>query len=130
MLGYSPDEFLELSVRTYSHPDDIQRNDELFAEMFAGVRDHFELDKRFFHKDGHIVWGRLQVSALREGDDEPMFAMAERVTGCLRPGDTAARLGGDEFAVPLEQGTVGRPVDLVVGRSADSDEDDACEASA
>ncbi len=185
MLGYTPEEFAELTFRAFSHPGDLERNNQLFDEMFAGERDHFEMDKRFFHKDGHVVWGRLQVSLLREGDGEPMFAigmlqdvteekrlqselermafedpltglanrrlfldrvehqrqrggrrdgslgavlfvdvddfktlndtlghqagdevliaMAERITACLRPGDTAARLGGDEFAVLLEE---------------------------
>jgi diguanylate cyclase (GGDEF)-like protein/PAS domain S-box-containing protein len=75
MLGYSPDEFARVTFRAFTHPGDIERNNQLFDEMFAGERDHFDMDKRFFHKDGHVVWGRLQVSLLREGDGEPMFAI-------------------------------------------------------
>src|SRR3954468_25063749 len=37
--------------------------------------------------------------------DQLLVAVAECLSRCLRPGDTAARLGGDEFTVLLEEVT-------------------------
>jgi diguanylate cyclase (GGDEF)-like protein/PAS domain S-box-containing protein len=37
--------------------------------------------------------------------DNLLLAVAERLSSCLRPGDTAARLGGDEFTVLIEDVT-------------------------
>ena len=35
--------------------------------------------------------------------DDLLVTVSERITSCLRPGDTAARLGGDEFAVLIDE---------------------------
>jgi diguanylate cyclase (GGDEF)-like protein/PAS domain S-box-containing protein len=94
MLGYSPQEFAELTFDQFTHPGDVQRNDELFAEMAAGRSEHFEMDKRFIHSDGRVVWGRLQVSLLRDGGDAPAYAigMLQDVTEEKRLRDELERL--------------------------------------
>ena len=43
--------------------------------------------------------------------DELLIAIARRLQGCLRPGDTVARLGGDEFTILIED--VAAPADAL-----------------
>ncbi len=72
MLGYSEDEFATLPFEVFTHPEDITRNDELFDALMAGEIDRFDLDKRFFHRDGHVVWGRLLVASMDDDDGRRM----------------------------------------------------------
>jgi diguanylate cyclase (GGDEF)-like protein/PAS domain S-box-containing protein len=70
MLGYSEEQFAHLHFRDFTHPDDIARNEELFARLMRGEIDRFDLDKRFVHRDGHQVWGRLLVAAMTTQDGQ------------------------------------------------------------
>ncbi len=72
MLGYSEDEFAQLPFADFTHADDIARNDELFDELMAGRIERFSLDKRFIHRDGHLVWGRLLVARITGRDGSPL----------------------------------------------------------
>src|SRR5215471_9623801 len=58
-------------------PDDEQRAVlELFAaqaaiaiaEVMAGKRETYELEKRYLHRDGHVIWGLLHAGAVRDED--------------------------------------------------------------
>ncbi|MFA9446767.1 putative bifunctional diguanylate cyclase/phosphodiesterase [Egicoccus sp. AB-alg6-2] len=82
MLGYSAEEFASVHFEQFTHPEDVQRNLELFERMAGGHLDRFEMDKRFFHRDGRTIWGRLTVSLLRDPDGQPDLAigMVENVT--------------------------------------------------
>jgi PAS domain S-box-containing protein len=61
MLGYSVAELIGRSWKEITHPGDIEPNLRLLDETQHGKRDGYTFEKRFIHRDGHIV--RAQVSA-------------------------------------------------------------------
>lgn len=76
MLGYSGEEIRSLPFAQVTHPDDRERDRNLFAELVSGQRDHYHIEKRYYRKDGSQVWGNETVSLVRDGRDEPLFGMA------------------------------------------------------
>jgi diguanylate cyclase (GGDEF)-like protein/PAS domain S-box-containing protein len=82
MFGYTEAELATMTLRDYTHPDDIDANEALFGEMMNGRLDSYRLEKRYLRKDGELVWGQV-VSALHRGTDgEPKYSisMVENVT--------------------------------------------------
>jgi diguanylate cyclase (GGDEF)-like protein/PAS domain S-box-containing protein len=52
--------------------------------------------------------------------DDLLVAVAARLTGVLRPGDTAARLGGDEFAILIEGAAHATEIEEIAARVVDA----------
>ena len=75
-LGYREEEFHYLSVAQVTHPDDLERDWHLFAELLSGQRDYYQLEKRYYRKDGSLVWGNLTVSLVRDERGAPLFGIA------------------------------------------------------
>jgi PAS domain S-box-containing protein len=86
MLGYSSDELRAMSFTEFTHPDDVEADWDLFQELIVGKRDHYEMHKRYLHRDGRIVSARLTVSLIRGADGTPHHAvgMVEDVSEHLR----------------------------------------------
>ncbi len=73
LLGYSREELLRMSVDEVSHPDDMIKDRELTTELVSGLRLHYQMEKRFYHKDGGIIWGNISVSLIRDSFGNPQF---------------------------------------------------------
>src|SRR6201993_3029264 len=82
MLGYTEEELCGMSCSQFANPEDSQDDWALFQQLRAGVIDHYSLEKRYVRKDGYQLWGRLNVSLLRNGDGgSPLvFAFVEDIT--------------------------------------------------
>ena len=82
MFGYSEAELKTMTLRDYTHPDDIDKNEALFREMMAGRADSYRLEKRFLRKDGQLVWGQVVAALHRDAGGEPKYSisMVENVT--------------------------------------------------
>lgn len=77
MLGYSAAELLALSVQQLTHPGDLEADLDSVRRLLAGELETYELEKRYLHKDGRIVWGHLSVSAVRRDDGEIGYLIAQ-----------------------------------------------------
>jgi diguanylate cyclase (GGDEF)-like protein/PAS domain S-box-containing protein len=70
------------------------------AVLFVDIDQFKTINDRFGHSVG----------------DQLLIAVAGRLHGCVRPGDTVARLGGDEFAILIEEVTTRAEVVAVAER--------------
>jgi PAS domain S-box-containing protein len=83
MLGYNMEEFAEIaSSLKYLHPEDSMVDAELYLEMVKGKREHYTVDKRYIRKDGGVIWGRQNLSVVRDASGKPKYfiAMVEDIT--------------------------------------------------
>jgi len=66
MLGFSEEEFRSKHCVDFSPPEDAEKDWALFQQLRAGLIDHYQMEKRFFRRDGSLVWGRLRISLLNQ----------------------------------------------------------------
>jgi two-component system, cell cycle sensor histidine kinase and response regulator CckA len=75
LFGISLEELLSSDPFTLAHrithPDDLAAEQRLFAELVAGTRRSYELDKRFVRGDGSVRWGRLTFTAIHAESNDP-----------------------------------------------------------
>jgi diguanylate cyclase (GGDEF)-like protein/PAS domain S-box-containing protein len=82
LLGYSAQEFTQRNVSEFIHPADAASVWRLYEELVTGQRDEFRVEKRFFRKDGEVIWTNLAVALIRDAAGQPQYqvAMFEDIT--------------------------------------------------
>jgi PAS domain S-box-containing protein len=75
ILGYTGEELAAMVFTDFTHPDDISADWELFQELFEGARDHYQLQKRYYRKDGRLIWADLAVSLVRDEAGRPSYGI-------------------------------------------------------
>src|SRR6478672_8842600 len=89
MLGFSEQELQGKHCVQFSPPEDAEKDWALFQQLRAGSIDHYQLEKRYFRKDGSLFWGRLSLSLLK-GRPSPL--VVARVDEALRASEERLRL--------------------------------------
>ncbi len=77
MLGYSEKEMIATNFQSITHPEDLQKDLNFVEQMLAGTLSTYQMEKRYFHKDGHIIWALLNVSLVRDGDGNPKYFISQ-----------------------------------------------------
>lgn len=92
IVGYSRKELEDLSFQDITHPDDLEMDLEHLRKMLANEIPTFSTEKRYFRKDGCVVWIYLTVSLAWTPVGEPDYfiTVVEDITEKKRA-DEAAR---------------------------------------
>ena len=80
LLGYESRELVGRAATTLSPDEDVEASRQLGKELRGGLRDHATVERRFFHKDGHLVWGQLTVSLVHDGSEPRLIGMIQDIT--------------------------------------------------
>ncbi|HZZ56955.1 MAG TPA: PAS domain S-box protein [Opitutaceae bacterium] len=77
IVGYEEAELLRKTFQEITHPDDLSADLALVAELIAGQRGVYQIEKRYLHREGRIVWIRLTASLVRDGQGRPVHFVSQ-----------------------------------------------------
>ena len=72
MLGYSEAELLATDFQTITHPDDLATDLGYVHDLLEKRIETYQMEKRYFHKSGKIIWILLSVSLVRSKEGIPI----------------------------------------------------------
>jgi PAS domain S-box-containing protein len=77
ITGYSPSEFTSLSVQELTHPEDFNIDLNYANQLIADQIRAYQMEKRYFHKNGKTIWVLLNVSLVRNEQQQPLYFIAQ-----------------------------------------------------
>jgi diguanylate cyclase (GGDEF)-like protein/PAS domain S-box-containing protein len=70
MLGYTQDQLLATNFQAITHTDDIGTLMANVGKLLAGDLTTHQMEQRYLHKKGHMVWVLLSITVVRETQSE------------------------------------------------------------
>ena len=77
IVGYSQTDLLGTTFQEITHPDDLETDLGYVGKMLAGEIRTYQMEKRYFHSSGHIVWILLSVSLVRDKNQQPLYFISQ-----------------------------------------------------
>jgi PAS domain S-box-containing protein len=75
MLGYTEEEMVGKHIKDVTHPDVVESNLNQQEKLVNGEIDHYEMEKCFVHKNGHILYGLMGASLIRDYSGKPAYTL-------------------------------------------------------
>jgi diguanylate cyclase (GGDEF)-like protein/PAS domain S-box-containing protein len=77
LTGYSETDLLIRTFQAITHADDLDADLAHVQDVLADRRRSYQMEKRYYHADGHIIWVTLSVSLVRDADGEPLYFISQ-----------------------------------------------------
>ena len=77
LVGYSEAELLTRTFQEITHPDDLAADLDCVRRLLAGEIRFYEMEKRYIHARGHLITVLLDVSLVRDGQNQPLYFISQ-----------------------------------------------------
>jgi PAS domain S-box-containing protein len=77
IVGYTADELLASDFQSITYEEDLETDVNHVRQMLDGSLSHYDMEKRYVHKEGHIVWVLLSVSLVRDAKGQPLYFVSQ-----------------------------------------------------
>ncbi len=73
MLGYAEADLLASTWAALTHPADFQPSTARMELLLRDSSATLEAERRYIHRNGNVVWGRMRMSLVRDGSGSPLY---------------------------------------------------------
>ena len=73
IVGYREEELLRLDFQAITHPDDLDKDVEQARRVISGEITGYQMEKRYLHKGGGVVWIVLHVGRIDATETAPAY---------------------------------------------------------
>ena len=77
LVGYSESELLMLTFGDITHLEDLESSWEYWQLALGSAVDNYQMEKRYLHNNGAIVWVQLTISKVRDTQGLVLYLIAQ-----------------------------------------------------
>jgi two-component system, cell cycle sensor histidine kinase and response regulator CckA len=77
MFGHSQADMLGMAMADLTHPGDVAESYARREALLAEKEPFFQIEKRYFHKDGRVLWGLTSVTLIRDPSGQPVMYVGQ-----------------------------------------------------
>ncbi|MDY6781870.1 MAG: PAS domain S-box protein [Cyanobacteriota bacterium] len=77
MLGYSETELLAMNFQDITYLEDIEVDLQYIQRTLSGEIRFFDTEKRYWHKNGTLIWTRETAALVRDENNLPLYLIAQ-----------------------------------------------------
>ncbi|MDJ0574728.1 MAG: PAS domain S-box protein [Xenococcaceae cyanobacterium MO_234.B1] len=76
MVGYSEAELQATNFQAITYPEDLDGDLAKVKQLLGGQIPSYQMEKRYVHKQGSLVWINLSVSLVKDKNNQPLYFVA------------------------------------------------------
>jgi PAS domain S-box-containing protein len=103
LIGYTEMELRTLTFVDITHPEERARDVGQAKLLLAGEIDRYDVEKRYYHKNGAIVWAQVSVTMVRDSTRKPLFFLSIiKDISERKQAETALRRSEERYRMQIE----------------------------